>query len=61
MKVREVIKRLEQEGWRHVRSVGSHRTFKKTGVASIVTVSGSDGKDVLIGQLHDIKRKAGWK
>ncbi|MBV9848150.1 MAG: type II toxin-antitoxin system HicA family toxin [Armatimonadetes bacterium] len=61
MKVKEVIRRLEAEGWALSRRKASHRTFKKDGVADVVTVSGVDGKDVSPGQLQDIKRKAGWK
>ncbi len=61
MKVKEVIKRLEAEGWLFDRQKGSHRTFKKVGVVEIVTVSGIDGKDVSPGQLQQIKRKARWK
>ncbi len=61
MKVRDVIKRLEADGWIFNRQKGSHRTFKKAGVAEIVTVSGTDGKDVSPGQLQSIKRNAGWK
>ncbi len=61
MKVRDVIKRLEADGWKLNRQESSHRTFKKEGVEDIVTVSGTDGKDVSIGQLQSIKKKAGWK
>ena len=28
VKVRDVIKRLEQAGWRHVRRSGDHRVFR---------------------------------
>lgn len=61
MKVRDVIRKLESEGWIFNRQKGSHRTFKKAGVAEIVTVSGTDGKDVSPGQLQSIKRNAGWR
>lgn len=61
MKVKEAIKRLVSEGWALDRQKGSHRTFKKAGVADIVTVSGIDSKDITPGQLQHIKRKAGWK
>jgi predicted RNA binding protein YcfA (HicA-like mRNA interferase family) len=52
LKVKEVIKRLEAEGWRFDRQNSSHRTYKKIGVADIVTVSGIDSKDVSPGQLQ---------
>ncbi|TLY98527.1 MAG: addiction module toxin, HicA family [Gammaproteobacteria bacterium] len=28
MKVREVIRLIERDGWRHVRTKGSHRQFQ---------------------------------
>ena len=61
LKVKEVIKRLEAEEWIFDRQKSSHRTYKKIGVADIVTVSGIDSKDVSPGQLQQIKRKARWK
>ncbi len=61
MKVKDVIKRLEAEGWFLERQKSSHRTFKKAGIPEIVTISGIDSKDVSPGQLQQIKRKAGWR
>src|SRR4029079_170001 len=37
MKVREVIRLLQQDGWRHVRTRGSHRQFQHPVKAGIVT------------------------
>ena len=58
MKVREVIKRIEADGWhfawRGCRS--SHRIFKKDGVSDEISISGNDSKEVLSGQLQDIRR-----
>ena len=59
MKVKEVIQRLRADGWVQVRQESSHRTFKKPGVASIIAVSGADGKEMLPGLLSDIRRKSG--
>lgn len=39
------------------RQKASHRTFKKTGVAVILTVSGIDSKDISPEQLQDIIAK----
>lgn len=61
MKVKEAIRRLESEGWVFDRQKSSHRTYKKAGVADIVTVSGIDSKDISPGPPQSIKRKAGWK
>lgn len=61
MKVRDVIKRIEAEGWIFARRGGrsSHRIFKKEGIASEVTISGIGSDDVSPGQLQDIRRKTG--
>ncbi len=42
MKVREVIEKLEDDGWVQVRQESSHRTFKKNGVRENIAVSGQD-------------------
>jgi len=61
VKVKEAIRRLESVGWVFDRQKSSHRTYKKAGVADIVTVSGIDSKDISPGPPQSIKRKAGWK
>ena len=40
MKVREVIRLLQQDGWCHVRTRGSHRQFQHPEKAGTVTVAG---------------------
>lgn len=40
MKVRDVIKRLEQDGWRIARTKGSHRQFHPPAKPGTVTVAG---------------------
>lgn len=61
MKVRDVIRLLEQNGWREVRSRGSHRHFKHPKERLIVTVPGNEGKELAPGTLNAILRKAGLK
>lgn len=61
MKVKEVIKRLEAEQSAFARQKVTHRTFKKTGAAAVITAFGIDGEDVSPGQPQDIKRKAAWE
>jgi predicted RNA binding protein YcfA (HicA-like mRNA interferase family) len=58
MKVREVIRLLEQNGWREMRSRGSHRNFKHPKSPSVVTVPGNDSKELAPGTLKDILKKA---
>jgi predicted RNA binding protein YcfA (HicA-like mRNA interferase family) len=61
MKVREVIKRLEEEGWYLARTRGSHRQYKHPTKAGTVTVSGSPNVDVPPGTLNSILKQAGLK
>ena len=61
MKVREVIRLLETNGWVAMRTRGSHRHFKHPTLPSVVTVPGNDGKELAPGTLKDILRKAGLK
>ena len=58
MKVRDVIKRLETDGWYLARTKGSHRQFKHPHKAGLVTVAGKPGVDVPAGTLKNIWRQA---
>jgi predicted RNA binding protein YcfA (HicA-like mRNA interferase family) len=40
MKVREIIKIVEADGWRHVKTTGSHRQFKHPTKPGRVTIAG---------------------
>jgi predicted RNA binding protein YcfA (HicA-like mRNA interferase family) len=63
MKVRQVIKLIEADGWRLVRQCGSHRQFKHATKPGRVTIAGNDGDDVKVGTLASILRQArlkGW-
>ncbi|WP_129633851.1 type II toxin-antitoxin system HicA family toxin, partial [Candidatus Oscillochloris fontis] len=40
MKVKEVVKLLEADGWQLVRTAGSHRQFKHPSKVGTVTVAG---------------------
>jgi predicted RNA binding protein YcfA (HicA-like mRNA interferase family) len=59
MKVRDVVKLLEEVGWRHVRTKGSHRQFKHADNAMLVTVAGKLGTEIPRGTLKQILRQAG--
>ncbi|MEH2064332.1 MAG: type II toxin-antitoxin system HicA family toxin [Nostoc sp.] len=58
MKVREVIKGLEADGWYLARTKGSHRQFKHPDKPGTVTVAGKPNVDVPIGTLKNIWRQA---
>ena len=61
MKVREVIRILEDNGFRLVRQTGSHRRFEGIvgGRTRRVTVAGNHGDDISTGTLAAIRRQSG--
>jgi predicted RNA binding protein YcfA (HicA-like mRNA interferase family) len=61
VKVRELIRILEEDGWRLVRTTGSHRQFKHFAKAGVVTVAGRLGHDVPFGTMKSILKQAGLK
>jgi predicted RNA binding protein YcfA (HicA-like mRNA interferase family) len=61
MKVRDIIKMLEADGWYLVSTKGSHRQFKHSIKKSKVTVSGKPSDDVRKGTLNSILKQAGLK
>jgi predicted RNA binding protein YcfA (HicA-like mRNA interferase family) len=52
---------IENDGWRHVRTKGSHRQFKHDDKSGLVTVPGHLGDDIAIGTLNSILKQAGLK
>ena len=61
MKVREVVKLLEADGWYLARTRGSHHQYKHPIKAGTVTVSGKANVDVPPGTLNSILKQAGLK
>ncbi|NQW03587.1 MAG: type II toxin-antitoxin system HicA family toxin [Acidobacteria bacterium] len=61
MKVRELIRAVEDDGWRLVRTRGSHRQFRHPTRAGTVTISGNLGIDVPKGTLNSVLKQAGLK
>ena len=60
MKVRDLVKRIEQDGWFLVRTRGSHRHFKHRQKQGLVTIAGHPSVDVPRGTLNILKQ-AGLK
>ncbi|MCC3405548.1 MAG: type II toxin-antitoxin system HicA family toxin [Microcoleus sp. PH2017_10_PVI_O_A] len=58
MKIREVLKRLEADGWYEARMRGSHRVLKHPEKSGIVVVPGSFSDEVAIGTLKSIWKQA---
>ena len=59
MKVRKLIKLLEDDGWTQVRQRGSHRQFRHPVKSGNVTVAGKPGVDVPPGTLNAHLKQAG--
>ena len=61
MKVRDLIRLLEQGGWRLARTRGSHRQFKHADKSGTVTLAGAPRLDAPPGTLNAILKQAGLK
>jgi predicted RNA binding protein YcfA (HicA-like mRNA interferase family) len=61
MKVRDVIKRPEQDGWRLARTKNSHRQYHHPAKSGTVTVAGHRSVDIPPGTLNNIFKQAGLK
>jgi len=61
MKVRDVIKRIERDGWRLERQRGSHRIYRHPDKPGTVTIAGARSEDVKYGTLGNILWQAGLK
>ncbi|MES2733807.1 MAG: type II toxin-antitoxin system HicA family toxin [Bacteroidota bacterium] len=60
MKVREIIKIIEGDGWYLVRQKGSHKQYKHATKKGLVTIAGHQLSDeVALGTLHSIYKQAG--
>ncbi len=59
MKVRDVIRRLQDDGWVKVSQRGSHRQFKHATKPGKVTVPGKPSDDLAEGTYRSILRQAG--
>lgn len=61
MKVKDLIKHVEADGWVQARQRGSHRQFKHPTKPGTVTVSGKPNIDVPPGTLNNVLKQAGLK
>jgi len=61
MKVRDVIKIIEQDGWFMVRRKGSHRQYRHSKKNGVVTIAGHTNDDLAKGTLNSILKQAGLK
>jgi predicted RNA binding protein YcfA (HicA-like mRNA interferase family) len=61
MKVREIIRLLERDGWVLVTEKGSHRQFKHPPKTGRVTIAGNPAHDIAPGTLGSILKQAGLR
>jgi predicted RNA binding protein YcfA (HicA-like mRNA interferase family) len=61
MKIREIIRRIEEEGWFLVRTRGSHRQYHHATKPGTVTIAGHPGEDLHPKTLSSILRQSGLK
>jgi predicted RNA binding protein YcfA (HicA-like mRNA interferase family) len=61
VKVRDLIRLLEDDGWYLARTKGSHRQFKHQTKRGTVTVAGKSNIDIPPGTLNSILKQAGLK
>lgn len=61
MKVGEVIRFIEADGWYLVATKGSHRQFKHATKPGRVTIAGKRSDDLAPGTLNSVLKQAGLK
>jgi len=61
LKVGELIRLLEDDGWRLARTRGSHRQYKHASKLGMVTVAGKPSLDIPPGTLNAILKQASIK
>ena len=58
-KVRDAIRLIEQEGWKLVRTRGSHRQYRHSEKPGTVTIAGRMSKDLAPKTWSSILKQAG--
>ena len=58
-KVREAIRLVERDGWRHTRTTGSHRIYHHPVKTGIVVIAGRPSVDLKPGTWQSILKQAG--
>ena len=61
MKVRDIVKMIEDDGWYIVTMRGSHRQYKHPTKSGRVTIAGSLNHEVAPGTLNSILKQAKLK
>jgi predicted RNA binding protein YcfA (HicA-like mRNA interferase family) len=61
VKVRDVVRMLEQDGWFLARTRGSHHQYKHPTKKGLATVPGNPNDEIAAGTLNSILKQAGLK
>jgi len=61
MKIRDIMKLVERDGWRVRNQTGSHRQYTHPTKPGRVTIAGHPSKDMAPGTLNAILKQAGLK
>jgi predicted RNA binding protein YcfA (HicA-like mRNA interferase family) len=61
MKVSEILRIIQNDGWKLVATKGSHRQFKHASKPGRVTVPGKPSDDLAIGTANSVLKQAGLK
>jgi predicted RNA binding protein YcfA (HicA-like mRNA interferase family) len=61
LKVGEIVKLIEAEGWYLVAQRGSHRQYKHPSRTGRVTIPGKPSRDLSLGLERSILKQAGLK
>ena len=59
--MRDVVRRVEEDGWYQVAQRGSHRQFKHPSKPGRVTIAGHPSEDIAKGTYNNILKQAGLK
>jgi predicted RNA binding protein YcfA (HicA-like mRNA interferase family) len=61
VKFRDLVEIIERDGWRLVRTKGSHRQYRHPVKPGTVTIAGKPNLDVPSGTLNSILKQSGLK
>jgi predicted RNA binding protein YcfA (HicA-like mRNA interferase family) len=61
VKIRKVIRLIEDDGWYLARTKGAHRQYKHPAKKGLVTISGKLSDDISKGTLNSILKQVGLK
>jgi predicted RNA binding protein YcfA (HicA-like mRNA interferase family) len=61
VKVRDIIRLIEDDGWYLVATRGSHRQYKHPDKPGRVTIAGKPSDDMAPGTLNSVLKQAGLK